>query len=152
MDEQQYRRTYRELNRQRCVFEKGILARQLDCEFAERFCLAEREGVGCQSAAGLRQCEQALELLAENARFALGMLAAPSALPHARLMKLQVGGLRGIQAATYAEDPEPKVDNIFGLLTAARTRFTGLDGIPFDAVMPFVAGFKGRQHKRRERD
>jgi len=49
MDQDIFRRTYREVNERFCAFEKGVLTNNCECSQAERFCIAEREGVHCRA-------------------------------------------------------------------------------------------------------
>lgn len=153
MDEQAYRDTYRAVNPERCVFEKSILTRQLNCSLAERFCLAEREGVSCKNQAAQARCVNALGLLKHNSQFALHEAHHVGELPHAKMIRVQVGGLRGIQAAIDGlnESALPVIDDIHGTLEAAANKYGDLADLPFDHVMPFIASYQGRPRRRPRR-
>ena len=97
MDEQQYRSAYREMNPTRCYFEKTLLLRYANCKQANKLFLAEREAFGCQSAEAQTQCLNLLLLLRDNARFSLQLPNIEGQLPHAKEIKVQVGGVFGIQ-------------------------------------------------------
>ena len=96
MDQDAFRQTYREVNEVFCAFEKGVLTNQCGCRCAERFCIAEREGVHCRSEPGQARCLRWLELLREQARFALRTEEDRRILPHGKAIRLQVGGMRGL--------------------------------------------------------
>jgi hypothetical protein len=71
IDENEYRRTYRKVNELPCPFERAILGAPCACELSQRLLLAEREAVACTSAPDQADCCLLLELMRENARFAL---------------------------------------------------------------------------------
>lgn len=71
MDQDAFRSTYREVNERFCAFEKSILTNQCQCSQAEKFCIAEREGVHCKIDAGQGRCLKILDILRHQARFAL---------------------------------------------------------------------------------
>lgn len=146
LDETEYRQTYLEINDLPCVFQKAVLTRTCACDRAHRFCLAEREGVACTSPAAHDRCADFLHLLRENARFAVGVAAVGGAMAHGKEMKLQCGGLRGLQRALLAV--EGNVDDIHGLLDRGQAQFGSLDALPYAAIIQGVAEFKNRRRSR----
>jgi hypothetical protein len=153
MDQDAFRRTYRDVNDRPCVYEKSLLTNQCDCSQAERFCIAEREAVHCRSDIGQAQCIEWLELVRENARFALRSDQEPHSLPHAKAMRVQVGGLRGVHRALDPGAPPPRpIPEVFGLLNRARELYAGLRNIPFQQVIKEVAAYRGRPRLSGRRD
>ncbi|MCP5141815.1 MAG: hypothetical protein H6980_05630 [Gammaproteobacteria bacterium] len=146
MDETEYRQTYREINDLPCVFQKAILTRTCACSRAHRFCLAEREGVACTSPAAHDRCEVFLRLLRENARFAIGVTAVAGAMAHGKEMKLQCGGLRGLQRAMLGRDGD--VGDVNDLLERGLAVHGELAALPFGEVVQGVAEFKNRRRSR----
>lgn len=153
MEENEYRRMYRAAVPTRCVFEKGILARRCACPHARRHNLAEREALACESAAGRARCEAWLALLRKKAVFALQLHEPSQTLPHAKEIKVQVGGLLGL-AECLSAAPEGgtwlvdgRVEDIHGLLAAAGARFGGLEEAPFDEIMRAVVHFRARRRR-----
>jgi len=145
MDQDAFRRTYRDVNERPCAYEKGLLTNQCDCSQAERFCIAEREGVHCRSDAGQAQCLEWLELVRANARFALKADQERRSLPHAKAMRVQVGGLRGLHRALEPDAPPPQpIPEVFGLLNRARETYSSLNDVPFQRVIKEVAAYRGR--------
>jgi hypothetical protein len=149
MDQDAFRRTYHEVNEVYCAFEKSVLTNECRCRQAERFCIAEREGVHCRSVDSQQRCLEWLELLRNQARFALRAEEERRLLPHGKAIRLQVGGLRGLASvlALGAEAP----DDVDGLLRHAEQRFGSLDAVPFSTVMREVAAYQGRRRSRRRR-
>jgi len=149
MDNEVFRRTYRSINERFCPYEKSVLTDNCKCSKAKRFCIAEREGVNCTSDDAQTQCLELLELLRLQARFALKATDEHAALPHAKAMRIQVGGLRGLHAVVAPEEPIPaKIADIHGIVEAARERFGALDKLPFQPIIQQIAAFKGRRRLR----
>jgi hypothetical protein len=152
MDQDAFRRTYREVNEVYCAFEKSVLTNECGCRRAERFCIAEREGVHCQSQPGQTRCLRWLDLLREQARFTLRTEKARKILPHGKAIRLQVGGMRGLAVLlgeTKAKDA--KIQDVDGLLEEAEARFGNLEDLPFSEIIREVAAYQVRKRSRRRR-
>ncbi len=150
MDQDQFRTTYREINERFCAYEKSILTNQCTCTQAERFCIAEREGVHCRSDDGQARCLELLELLRTQARFTLKATDEKAAMPHGKAMKIQVGGLRGIKLALEPEEPAPvTIDDVYGTVLAAIERFGGLDKLPLQTLIQQIAAYQMKKRTRR---
>jgi hypothetical protein len=152
MDNQVFRETYSAINERYCPFEKSILTNQCACSRAERFCIAEREGVRCNADEAQARCVSLLELLRGQARFALRTTDGNSALPHAKAMRVQVGGLRGLYLALNPEAEAPAtIDDVNAIVDAAVGRFGSLDNLPFQAIVQQIAAYRGRRPFRDRR-
>jgi hypothetical protein len=150
MDQDAFRKTYREVNEVYCAFEKSVLTNECGCRCAERFCIAEREGVHCRSEPGQQRCLHWLGLLREQARFALRAEDQRGILPHGKAMRLQVGGMRGLIRLLEGTDREKTpIEDVDGTLAAAEQRFGQLESLPFSEIMREVAGYQVRKRSRR---
>ena len=151
MDEQQYRNTYHSINDRRCVFEKTINSRRSTCKQAHRFQLADREGIACRSAPANARCKELLDHMRSKARFSLHLTSADSPLPHAREIKVQTGGLLGLQGLLHPEKAAAdNVENIIGLIDTALTRFERLENLPYDIIVQAIVKFEGRKKRPRK--
>ena len=152
MDNQVFRETYGAINERFCPFEKSILTNQCGCRLAERFCIAEREGVHCKTDAAQARCIRLLQLMRAQARFALKTTDGRSALPHAKAMRVQVGGLRGLHASLHPGDAIPKtIADIDAIVEAAIDRFGSLDALPFGSIVQQITAYRGRRSFRERR-
>lgn len=153
MDQDAFRQTYREVNERFCAFEKSVLTNQCACRQAERFCIAEREGVHCGSDQGQARCQQLLELLREQARFALRTQSEEKGvLPHGKAVRVQVGGLRGLHVVLDPDRPPPEhIPDVYGVIARAEQRFGALEALPFSDIMPQIAAYQGRVQSRRRK-
>ena len=145
MDQDAFRKTYRDMNERFCLFEKATLAGMCDCAHAARFCLAEREGVHCKSDEAQQQCEELLKLLRHHARFTLKSNDESGALPHSQALKIQIGGLLGIDTAlNQRSKPAPFIDNVFQLVSESVKTFGTLQQLPYQEVIKQIAAYKVR--------
>ena len=154
MDQDAFRQTYHEVNERFCAFEKAILTQQCQCSEAQIFCIAEREGVHCNSDAGQQQCLQLLEILRTRARFALRATSGErtNLLPHGKAIRIQVGGLRGLYTALNPGQPvPPRIENVIDLVNRSIKHFGSLDQIPFSLVMQQISAYQSRIRSRRNR-
>lgn len=146
VDEEQYRRTYSGVIDQPCPFEKAILTRNCQCSRATRTNIAEREAVNCSDRHARRLCGELLAMIRDKANFALGLTRTPGSLPHVKSMKIQCGGLLGLQRK-IAKSAE--VTDVFALVRMACAKYGALSKFPFDDMIRAVADFKGRQRRKR---
>ena len=152
MEEQEYKNTYKAVNERRCIFEKTINSRRSTCAQSRRFHLADREGIACNSAAGKALCTELLDRMRSKARFALHTTNASGPLPHAREIKVQTGGMLGLQAVVYPDRAASQnVDNILGIIDQALEEYQNLDHLPYDVIVQSIVKFEGRR-KRTRRD
>jgi len=153
MDQDLFRQTYREVNEVYCAFEKSVLTNECRCVLAERFCIAEREGVHCRAESSQARCLHWLELLREQARFALRTEEARRLLPHGKAIRLQVGGMRGLLKVLNRTpaDGSVDIDDVDGALSAAEAHFGALERLPYSDIMRDVAAYQVRKRARRRR-
>ena len=152
MDQDAFRKTYREVNEVFCAFEKSVLTNECRCRQAERFCIAEREGVHCRSEERQARCLKWLELLREQARFALRADEERRLLPHGKAIRLQVGGMTGLRKVLESLQPDtPGDDDVDAALAAAEQHYGSLEALPFSRIMRSVAAYQVRKRARGRR-
>jgi hypothetical protein len=154
MDQDLFRQTYRDVNQTFCAYEKSLLTNMCDCSQAQRFCIAEREGVRCASPAAQQQCLHWLDIVRNQARFTLKATEQRATIPHGKAMKVQVGGLRGLKVAMDCDHPAPRIiDDVFRTLEDAKKRFGEFDQFPMQTIIQQVAAYRGKRRAgRRKRD
>ncbi|PLX61194.1 hypothetical protein [Sedimenticola selenatireducens] len=146
MDQDAYRKTYEQINERACLFEKCLFAGHAGCSQSEKFNLAEREGIHCKSDSAQSQCADLLNLLRHHSRFVLKASHESSVLNHAQALRIQVGGLRGLdQVMEKHQEAIRFVPDIHTLVSNARQHYGTLDSLPFDRIIQQVAAFKGRR-------
>lgn len=142
MDETAYKSVRGEINRLPCVFEKALLARHAVCGLAANQAIGEREVIACTSPLARAECGQLSGLLREKSAFALKLPNTERILTHAAVMKIQCGGLQGLQGLLDPEAPAPDVRR---LVLLGRERFGDLGALPFPEIIKGVAAFRLRK-------
>jgi hypothetical protein len=147
MDEKHYKETYSNINPNRCVFEKSINSRICNCNKSQRFNLADREGVACTSKTSLDRCSQLITHLHNNARFVLQRLDV-NELGHAQEIKIQNGGLLGLQGQLNSEIRD-RVEDIDAIITDAEKVFHSIEKFPYSKIMQVVSAYRIRPKRVR---
>lgn len=150
MEEDEYRSTYRSVNECRCILEKALNSRKVTCSHSERFFLADREAVACNTRPAQQRCVALLDRLRDSARFALQMTHIGGPLPHNKEIKVQTGGLLGLQALLHPERAaSDEVTDVFALLNEAEIHYGGLTEFPYQDIIKHITRFQGRKRSSR---
>jgi hypothetical protein len=149
MEEDEYKITYQQIASVPCGFEKALTNNQAKCSYAKHFCLADREGYACRSEACAAICGHLLQNLRDNSRFSLKLKTPGAALPHNMEIRVQVGGLQGLQKA-LAQDSAAGLGDIRSLVAGALEKFGQLDALPYTEIVQSVVQFQGRKRRSRQ--
>ena len=147
MEENELRKAYRELQQIPCAFEKAVLSRRCECECAQRFNVAEREGVTCTTRTAQPDCMALLSLLHEHARFTLRLIDPDSPLPHGKEIKVQCGGLLGLQRLLQPDLQDERVGNVHALVQNALRRYGSFEKLPTEEIVRGIATFQARRRR-----
>ncbi len=145
VEEDAYRSTYNSVNQRRCVFEKSVLTRRCHCSCSARFYLADREGISCNAEQAHSRCQQLLPLMRENAKFVLKLTGTGDELPHAKEIKVQNGGLLGLQGILQSDAPVDSVVDIASLVVQGIRTFGSIREFPFQDIVKSINRFEGRR-------
>lgn len=144
MDEMEYQTIREILNQCPCPFEKALLSSRCTCAKFQRLNIAEREAAACILPAAQVRCIALLEQLYQNARFALKQPRMDKPQPHNKAMKIQCGGLLGLQAALSPECDNKQVENIDALVTQALKNYGELEKLPYQEIVKFISHYQVR--------
>lgn len=146
MEENEFKKTFRSVNDAPCVFAKALLRRCCACSRAQKLFIAEREAVACKSPGGRQRCEGVLEVLRGKAAFALKLPQIDGPLPHAKELKVQCGGMLGVQESLSGERRELVAD-IHQLLERAFAEYGSAETLPYSEVMRTITAYQSRQKR-----
>lgn len=144
MDEIAFRAARGEINRLPCVFEKALLRQCAVCSLALQHSMAERPTVACTAPVARAWCGQLAGLLREKSAFALKMTDMQRPLPHAQILKIQCGGLRGLQRCLDPDAPAPDVQR---LIKGSKEQYTDLTLLPFSEIVKEIAAWQNRRRR-----
>ena len=112
----------------------------------QTICIAERQGIGCEADEAQQQCQELLDTLRHQSRFALKIHDEHIPMAHSSALRVQMGGLRGLYAALYPDGSNPTmIANIFELVSDAKDRFGDFARLPFQVIIQHIAAYKGRR-------
>jgi hypothetical protein len=146
MDEDEYRKTYQQINEIRCVFEKALCSLGCACSKSKPFRLADRTSYGCQSKKDQKQCANFLNQLRNQTHFVFKISEIDGPLPHNKEIRVQSGGLLGLQK--LQDISLEKVEDVQHIISLAIEKYGDINKIPFDIVMQSVMAFKARPKRR----
>jgi hypothetical protein len=135
MDEAAYRQALKSSTPRNCPFEKSVLTHCAACSQAEKHNIAEREIVACVNAQAFDRCILLRDTLRHNFTFALGKLHIDGPLPHAQEMRMQCGGLRGLQ---FVLDGGEEVHDVATLVMMAQQKFDELAVWPYAEIVRYA--------------
>lgn len=144
MDEEQYRKTYQQVNELPCVFERAMLRRCGTCDSAQRINLAEREAVKCLTEDSHKDCKEFLAIIHGKSAFAIGEQNPGEKLPFGKEIKIQCGSIAGLDNAL---DQDNKDLGIHTLIQAATADCGDIKNLPFENIVRDIAAFKSRRNK-----
>ncbi len=150
MEENEYKATYDEITQINCVFEKALTNNLCQCACARHFWLADREGYACNSAPASAECAALLQRLREKSRFSLKLPSVGQQLPHNMDIRVQAGGLAGLQKRYGETDASPYITgNVRRLVETAITDAGGIDQLPYGDIVQSIAEYRVRSRRRR---
>lgn len=150
MEEDEYKSTYKQLADVRCVFEKALTNNQARCSYSRHFWLADREGYACKREESSAKCAELLQNLRDNSRFSLKLKSVGNMLPHNMDIRVQAGGLLGLQEILLGEKPLARVTDVRTLVDAAISKYGNLEDLPYTEIVQSVARFEGRKRRHRQ--
>lgn len=126
-----------------CVFANALLTRSAVCELSHRLALAERDQLLCSHPVARTNCATLAALLHERARFALRLPPPGRPLVHAQVMRLQCGGLAGLQHSLQAVEPD-----VHRMVGQAQSRHGSLADLPFEQLVQAIVAWQPRRRGR----
>jgi hypothetical protein len=106
--------------------------------------------VACESDDGNVLCIELLDAMRRNARFTLHITHADGPLPHAKEIRVQIGGLLGLQKLLHPDRTQADaVYNINGLASEALERYRRIEYLPYDLIVQTIVSFEGRKKRMR---
>lgn len=148
MDEDEYRKTYQQINETRCIFEKALCSLRCSCSSSRPFRLADRSCYGCHSPDDLKLCTALLEHLRNQTRFVFKINEIDGPLPHNKEIRVQNGGLLGLQKLLDIDDE--KVGDVRAVIAQSILKYGEIEALPFDSIMQSVMSYKVRPKRQKK--
>lgn len=152
VDETEFHLTRKAIHELPCPFKKAIFSTICQCPCADRIYLGDRELMNCADSHMNQRCNDLVTHLKEAARFALQVTSVGGVLPHDKSMKVETGGLLGVQAALFPDKEDlTRVTNVVALIDEALAEYESLDRLPYPEIIREVARFTPKKRRRSSR-
>ena len=128
----------------KCPFSTPLVTHQFGCAHAQEVVRRGGAEIDCTDAAAWTRCERVFQQLKAAALPAFGVEDDLLSMPHSVRVKIQCGGLLGVQRLLTG--PANRVEDINQLLTAAETRF-GMT-LPTAELTSDITAYQPRARRR----
>ena len=132
----------------KCAFSAPLITHQFGCRKAEEVTRRGGPDIACTDGVAAARCEALFARLKAAALPAFGVEDDLLSMPHSVLVKVQYGGLLGVQRVLRAEPQvAERVDDIHTLVTEASLRFS--DEVACASLVADITSFKPRARRGR---
>jgi hypothetical protein len=146
VEEQHYRQACQDINPAPCPYERSILTPYCACEKSQPILIAERESCNCTAADMQENCQSYLHYVRSKASFALKETRSNEPLPYSKEMKIQCGGLLGLQSIIDHSN-EQAVENVHQLMSKALQQYSCFEELPMEPVLKAINQFQIRRRR-----
>jgi hypothetical protein len=127
----------------KCAFSNTLVTGQFACENGKSVTRRDGPDVVCVSEEAHQRCERLFQRMKQAGLPAFGVEDDLLSMPHSVLVKIQFGGLLGLQRSLGGNTAESAaVSNIHGLVDQAVGKHGGLDAIPCQAFVEDMTSYK----------
>jgi hypothetical protein len=133
-----------------CPFSATLARNDFSCNRAMQVIRRGGAEFACQSDTAHTRCRQLFEHCKQAALPEFGVEDDLTLMPQSILVKIQFGGLLGIQRITPGQTSAGnRIDDIDALLAAAISHFSSLESIPYDQLIDDISAWKLPRRRRR---
>ena len=129
----------------RCPFQVPQIKRDFACSLGVEVTRRDGAAVACQSGSASRHCCELYERLKQAGLEASGMRDDLATVPQSLYIKVQYGGLLGLQR--LLGDTRHDIADISSLLTQLHAQYGGIENIPCEQVKADIESHKARRKK-----
>jgi len=136
----------------KCPFQTPIIAEDFACRLAKAVTVRNTPQVHCQSEAALALCQRVYYHFKAVGLPALGMEDDLTSTPHNIYLKIQCGGLLGLQARSgVAPAQEGRIADVRALVEAATRDGEQADTLAYAELVPYMQAQQTRRRRERRR-
>jgi len=134
----------------KCPFSAPLITRQFGCAYAQEVIHRGGAEINCTDAAAHARCDLLFQRMKAAALPAFGVEDDLLSMPHSVLVKIQYGGLLGLQRLLRATPQVgERIEDVQALVTEATARFGGASEIPCAPLIDDITAFKPRARRGR---
>lgn len=136
----------------KCPFQQPLITAEFACHLAESVTVRNAPQIHCRSEQALALCQTVYAHLKAVGLPGFGMADDLVSTPHSVYIKIQCGGLLGLQALSgIRPDREGTIADIHALIQAATRTGSDPDAPDYQKLLPFMQAHPSRRRRGRER-
>lgn len=132
-----------------CVFAITQIANEFGCVHGELVTRRAGPDIACHSESLCGECRYVHEQLKVVGLAEFEFEDDLTQVPHGVWMKIQYGGLQGLQKMTGLADELAPVKNISAVIEAASQQYQALANVPYQELVPAMRKHKSKRRKAR---
>ena len=133
------------MEERKCPFSAPLVTKQFGCVHAKEVIHRGGTEIACINADAQPRCDRLFQRLKAVALPAFGVEDDLLSMPHSVLVKIQYGGLLGLQR--LLSGPADRVENIDALLQQAQTKWGDIETISCDPLVADITAYKPRSRR-----
>jgi hypothetical protein len=133
------------MDQYKCAFSNTLVTNQFACENAEQVTRRGGPDIACTSDAAHQRCEKLFQQMKAAALPAFGVEDDLLSMPHSVLVKIQHGGLLGLQRLLDGATGSGDVKNVHALVDQTIEKYNSLDAVPYPALVQDMTTYKLRR-------
>jgi hypothetical protein len=134
----------------KCPFKRVLLPGDFGCRHATVVTRREGPDIACSSSSTQALCAEVLSGLKQNGLPALGYTDDPTELPHGVAMKVQMGGLLGLQRLVGVPAADPSaVSDVGAIVVVGVERYGRAAAIPYADIIDDMSAFQLKRRRGR---
>jgi len=135
-----------------CPFSSPLLQDDFGCRYASRIVRRGGAEIACSTAAAHGRCTLLFQYLKDVALPAFNVEDDLLKMPHSVLVKIQYGGLLGLQHNILQGNArENGIEDIHSLIESVLERYPSLGDIPFDTLIDDITAYKLSRRRKIDR-
>lgn len=132
----------------KCAFNGALIGKQYGCQCAMDITRREGPAIGCVSQSMQQKCALLLDKFKVAALPEFGYVDDLTQMPHSVLMKIQMGGLAGLQKVLQNASELAPVEDIRQLVMDAESQYGDVMKISVKETVPDMLDFKLTRRRR----
>ena len=136
------------MEQHKCPFSAPLVSHQFSCTHAQEVIRRGGTEIDCTATSAHSHCEQLFHRLKAAALPAFGVEDDLLSMPHSVQVKIQYGGLLGLQRLLSGVAPAvERVEDINTLVRQAQAKFGSVEATPCDQLVADITAFKPRSRR-----
>ncbi len=132
----------------KCAFSATLIRGEFGCRHAIEVTRRSGPDIACTVEASHRRCAELHAAMKTVGLAAFAMPDDPAATPHSAMIKIQFGGLFGLQRLLETDTAATEVADIDSLIAAAIDHYGEIGRIPCQSLANDITGYSLRRRRR----